>query len=152
MIPKWEALRCKTSISHYNCCKIRGFRVSRKGIENERDALQPRADLKSGGAAGVEENTPDIYLELPLLAVARVHERFDARSHFYPMASGSPYYIGVHRIARSQTSHRVFTATVDLQISSFAEVVLKISPKVSAPPLLHLLLKSNTEHRFILKI
>ena len=43
------------------------------------DVLQSRAALKPGSAPGADGVTPDIFLELPFLGVARVHSYFAAK-------------------------------------------------------------------------
>ena len=56
------------------------------------DTLQSRAELKPGTSAGIDGNTPDIYAELPFLAVARVHSYFQDRCKFDLGSAESPYW------------------------------------------------------------
>ena len=56
------------------------------------DTIQGRAELRSGSAAGSDGNTPDVYLQLPFLAVAQVHRFFQSRSELVPMSDSSIHW------------------------------------------------------------
>ena len=56
------------------------------------DTLQARAELKSGSAAGIDGNTPDVYLQLPFVGIAQIHRLFQQRSELKPMLDSSIHW------------------------------------------------------------
>ena len=66
--------------------------------------LQSRAEFKAGSAAGNDGNTPDIYLDLPFLSVARVHAYFLERSKLNLDSEELPYWKILQFIGLPKTS------------------------------------------------
>ena len=56
------------------------------------DTLQARAKLKSGSALGADRITPDVYKQLPFMAVAHVHDMFNEYATASRIDCMSPFW------------------------------------------------------------
>ena len=69
------------------------------------DTLQARSRLKPGTAAGIDDITPDVYLELPFVAIAHIHQLFERRTRFQRMAPSSAFWKILEFVGLPKSAH-----------------------------------------------